>query len=121
MESLARRYGIPYLRLFARQSEATVELFKGHRVGVRPHAQTEDYVGTVPQETLVPVPRETIVSVRVNAFRPPIERHGLGASDIPFDEMTKLDYLYATNWSPRENLSLGLLKLPALARAKASY
>ena len=23
----------------------------------------------------------------------------LGASDIPFDEMTKLDYLYVTNWT----------------------
>jgi hypothetical protein len=28
-ESLARRYGFAYLRLFARQSEATVELFIG--------------------------------------------------------------------------------------------
>ena len=27
----------------------------------------------------------------------------LGASDIPFDEMTKLDYLYVTNWSLRED------------------
>ena len=30
----------------------------------------------------------------------------LGASDIPFDEMTKLDYLYVTNWSLREDLRL---------------
>ena len=41
----------------------------------------------------------------------------LGASDIPFDEMTKLDYLYVTNWSLREDLRLILLTLPALARA----
>jgi exopolysaccharide biosynthesis polyprenyl glycosylphosphotransferase len=45
----------------------------------------------------------------------------LGASDIPFDEMTKLDYLYVTNWSLREDLRLILLTLPALARARAAY
>ena len=45
----------------------------------------------------------------------------LGASDIPFDEMTKLDYLYVTNWSLSEDLRLILLTLPALARARAAY
>jgi exopolysaccharide biosynthesis polyprenyl glycosylphosphotransferase len=45
----------------------------------------------------------------------------LGASDIPFDEMTKLDYLYVTNWSLREDLKLIMLTLPALARARAAY
>jgi exopolysaccharide biosynthesis polyprenyl glycosylphosphotransferase len=45
----------------------------------------------------------------------------LGASDIPFDEMTKLDYLYVTNWSLREDLRLIMLTLPALARARAAY
>ena len=45
----------------------------------------------------------------------------LGASDIPFDEMTKLDYVYVTNWSLREDLRLILLTLPALARARAAY
>ena len=45
----------------------------------------------------------------------------LGASDIPFDEMTKLDYLYVTNWSLREDLRLIMLTLPALARAMAAY
>ena len=45
----------------------------------------------------------------------------LGASDIPFDEMTKLDYLYVTNWSLREDFRLILLTLPALARARAAY
>jgi exopolysaccharide biosynthesis polyprenyl glycosylphosphotransferase len=45
----------------------------------------------------------------------------LGASDIPFDEMTKLDYLYVTNWSLREDLKLILLTLPALARARTAY
>lgn len=45
----------------------------------------------------------------------------LGSSDIPFDEMTKLDHLYVTNWSLREDLRLIMLTLPALARARAAY
>jgi exopolysaccharide biosynthesis polyprenyl glycosylphosphotransferase len=45
----------------------------------------------------------------------------LGASDIPFDEMTKLDYLYVTNWSLREDLRLIMLTLPALTRVHAAY
>jgi lipopolysaccharide/colanic/teichoic acid biosynthesis glycosyltransferase len=45
----------------------------------------------------------------------------LGASDIPFDEMTKLDYLYVTNWSLREDLRLIMLTVPALARARTAY
>jgi exopolysaccharide biosynthesis polyprenyl glycosylphosphotransferase len=45
----------------------------------------------------------------------------LGASDIPFDEMTKLDYLYVTNWSLREDLRLIMLTLPAMARERAAY
>jgi exopolysaccharide biosynthesis polyprenyl glycosylphosphotransferase len=45
----------------------------------------------------------------------------LGASDIPFDEMTKLDYVYVTNWSLRQDLRLILLTLPSLARARAAY
>ena len=45
----------------------------------------------------------------------------LGASDIPFDEMTKLDYLYVTNWSLREDVRLMMLTLPALARIRSAY
>ena len=45
----------------------------------------------------------------------------LGASDIPFEEMTKLDYLYVTNWSLREDVRLTLLTLPALTRSRAAY
>ena len=45
----------------------------------------------------------------------------LGASDIPFEEMTKLDYLYVTNWSLREDLRLIMLTLPALTRARSAY
>jgi len=45
----------------------------------------------------------------------------LGASDIPFDEMTKLDYLYVTNWSLSEDLRLIMLTLPALVRVRSAY
>ena len=45
----------------------------------------------------------------------------LGASDIPFDEMTKLDYLYVTNWSLREDMRLIMLTLPALTRVRSAY
>jgi exopolysaccharide biosynthesis polyprenyl glycosylphosphotransferase len=45
----------------------------------------------------------------------------LGASDIPFEEMTKLDYLYVTNWSLGEDLRLIGLTFPALMRPRAAY
>ena len=45
----------------------------------------------------------------------------LGRNDIPFDEMVKLDYLYVTNWSLREDVRLIMLTLPALARVRAAY
>jgi len=45
----------------------------------------------------------------------------LGRSDIPFDEMTRLDYLYVTNWSISEDLRLMFLTLPALVRARKAY
>lgn len=45
----------------------------------------------------------------------------LGASEIPFDEMTKLDYLYVTNWSLREDIRLVMLTIPALARVRSAY
>jgi len=40
----------------------------------------------------------------------------LGRSDIPFDEMTRLDYLYVTNWSLSQDLRLILLTLPSIVR-----
>jgi lipopolysaccharide/colanic/teichoic acid biosynthesis glycosyltransferase len=43
------------------------------------------------------------------------------AGHMPFEEMTKLDYLYVTNWSLREDLRLILLTVPALTRARAAY
>jgi exopolysaccharide biosynthesis polyprenyl glycosylphosphotransferase len=45
----------------------------------------------------------------------------LGASEIPFDEMTKLDYLYVTNWSLGEDLRLIFRTLPALLRQRNAY
>jgi exopolysaccharide biosynthesis polyprenyl glycosylphosphotransferase len=45
----------------------------------------------------------------------------LGASDIPFEEMTKLDYLYVTNWSLREDVRLILRTVPSLVRGRAAY
>ena len=45
----------------------------------------------------------------------------LGASDIPFEEMTKLDYLYVTNWSIWGDLRLVFQTLPALLRTRDAY
>jgi len=45
----------------------------------------------------------------------------LGRSDIPFDEMTKLDYVYVTNWSLREDIRLILLTVPALLRPRRAF
>src|SRR5207302_5999501 len=38
----------------------------------------------------------------------------LGRSDIPFEEMVKLDYLYVTSWSLGTDLGLIVRTLPAL-------
>ena len=45
----------------------------------------------------------------------------LGRSEIPFEEMKKLDYLYVTNWSLAEDVRLILLTLPSLLRARRAY
>ena len=45
----------------------------------------------------------------------------LGRSDIPFDEMTKLDYVYVTNWSLREDLRLIFLTIPSLLRPRKAF
>jgi exopolysaccharide biosynthesis polyprenyl glycosylphosphotransferase len=39
----------------------------------------------------------------------------LGRSDIPFDEMVRLDYVYVTSWSLWSDVRLMLLTLPAVA------
>jgi exopolysaccharide biosynthesis polyprenyl glycosylphosphotransferase len=40
----------------------------------------------------------------------------LGRNNIPFDEMTRLDYLYVSNWSPWTDIRLMLLTVPVLFR-----
>ena len=45
----------------------------------------------------------------------------LGRSDIPFDEMTKLDYVYVTNWSLREDVRLIFLTVPSLFRTRRAF
>ena len=42
----------------------------------------------------------------------------LGASDISFDEMTKLDYSHVTNWSHAADMRP---LLPSLTRARTAY
>jgi lipopolysaccharide/colanic/teichoic acid biosynthesis glycosyltransferase len=44
----------------------------------------------------------------------------LGASDIPFDEMTKLDYLYVTNWSLWLDVKLLLRTLPVVVHRRGA-
>jgi exopolysaccharide biosynthesis polyprenyl glycosylphosphotransferase len=43
----------------------------------------------------------------------------LGRSDIPFEEMVKLDYLYVTTWSLWEDVSLIFRTLPILVGARS--
>ena len=45
----------------------------------------------------------------------------LGRNEIPFEEMTKLDYLYVTNWSLRGDISLIMRTVPAVLRARSAY
>ncbi len=44
-----------------------------------------------------------------------------GRSNIPFEGMVDLDYLYVTNWSLREDIRLVMLTIPALARVRSAY
>lgn len=45
----------------------------------------------------------------------------LGASDIPFEEMLKLDYLYVTGWSLFGDVKLVIRTLPAVLRARMAH
>jgi lipopolysaccharide/colanic/teichoic acid biosynthesis glycosyltransferase len=45
----------------------------------------------------------------------------LGRSDIPFEEMTKFDYIYVTNWSLGGDLSIILKTIPAVFRSRRAY
>ena len=42
----------------------------------------------------------------------------LGASEIPFEEMTKLDYIYVTNWSLWADIRLLLQTIPTVLRSR---
>ncbi len=45
----------------------------------------------------------------------------LGRSDIPFDEMVKLDYLYVTGWSLGYDLKLLARTIPVLFSVRGAY
>ena len=45
----------------------------------------------------------------------------LGRSEIPFEEMTKLDYLYVTSWSLWGDVRLIFRTIPALTRTRRAY
>ncbi len=45
----------------------------------------------------------------------------LGRSDIPFDEMVKLDYLYVTAWSLGWDIKLLLQTIPAVLEKRGAY
>ena len=44
----------------------------------------------------------------------------LGRTNIPFEEMVKLDYLYVTNWSLWQDVRLLISTLPAVARRRGA-
>jgi exopolysaccharide biosynthesis polyprenyl glycosylphosphotransferase len=44
-----------------------------------------------------------------------------GRSEIPFDEMVRLDYLYVTSWSPMTDIKLAFQTIPALFRERHAY
>jgi exopolysaccharide biosynthesis polyprenyl glycosylphosphotransferase len=44
-----------------------------------------------------------------------------GRSDIPFDEMVNLDYLYVTNWSLWGDVKLLIRTLPVVTRGRGAY
>jgi exopolysaccharide biosynthesis polyprenyl glycosylphosphotransferase len=43
----------------------------------------------------------------------------LGRTDIPFEEMVKIDYLYVTNWSLWRDLKLMVQTIPAIVRERS--
>ena len=45
----------------------------------------------------------------------------LGRNDIPFDEMTKLDYLYVTNWSVWWDLKILCQTIPGVLGKRGAY
>jgi exopolysaccharide biosynthesis polyprenyl glycosylphosphotransferase len=45
----------------------------------------------------------------------------LGRSDIPFEDMIKLDYMYVSTWSPRGDLKLLLATVAVVFQARGAY
>ena len=45
----------------------------------------------------------------------------LGRSEIPFEEMVKLDYRYVTGWSLKTDLKLIARTIPAIVRERHAY
>ena len=45
----------------------------------------------------------------------------LGRNDIPFEEMTKLDYLYVTNWSLWWDLKILAQTIPVVLGRRGAY
>jgi exopolysaccharide biosynthesis polyprenyl glycosylphosphotransferase len=45
----------------------------------------------------------------------------LGRSEIPFEEMTRLDYLYITSWSLWTDMAILFRTLPAVLRSRRAY
>jgi lipopolysaccharide/colanic/teichoic acid biosynthesis glycosyltransferase len=45
----------------------------------------------------------------------------LGRNDIPFDEMTKLDYLYVTNWSVWWDFKILCQTIPVVLGRRGAY
>ena len=45
----------------------------------------------------------------------------LGRSDIPYEEMVQLDYLYVTNWTPRWDFKIMVRTLLAIVRKRGAY
>ena len=44
-----------------------------------------------------------------------------GRSDIPFEDMIKLDYMYVSTWSPRGDLKLLLRTVGVVFQARGAY
>jgi lipopolysaccharide/colanic/teichoic acid biosynthesis glycosyltransferase len=45
----------------------------------------------------------------------------LGRSEIPFEEMVKLDYLYVTGWTLGSDLKLLARTIPVLFSVRGAY
>jgi lipopolysaccharide/colanic/teichoic acid biosynthesis glycosyltransferase len=45
----------------------------------------------------------------------------MGGSQIPFEEMVRLDYLYVTGWSLLDDLKLIMRTVPAVLRRETAY